>query len=372
LLLLERADWLERFRQENGELKQELHSLKTAKPAASPAAPVPTRLDAEETLRSVPALRPNTEAHWIAVDEAGFEVLELIQRAAETEIAVLLLGESGTGKELLARTLHRCSTRHSGPFVAVNVASLTPELVASELFGHTQGAFTGARGARKGLVQEAHGGTLFLDEVGDMPAPVQPVLLRFLEDGLVRPIGANRAQPVDVRIVCATHHDLASSIAHGRFRRDLFHRLAGVRVDLPPLRDRPGDLQALVQVFLDQFADGRFKSLPSSWWPAFRSYSWPGNVRELRNAIGSVAVLSRGDTPEARFLPSPLRETVETAAELPPANSEFDGWTLAEVEREMIRRCLQRTGGHRGRAAKQLGISPRSLYDRLRRLELEP
>jgi DNA-binding NtrC family response regulator len=306
------------------------------------------------------------------------DAFELVERAAATEVPVLLDGESGTGKELMARTLHRLSARARAAFVAVNVATLTPELVASELFGHAAGAFTGARGDRRGLVAEADGGTLFLDEIGDMPLPVQPALLRFLEDATLRPVGSNKTQRVDVRLVCATNRDLPADVASGRFREDLYHRLAGVVVRLPPLRERPGDLAMLASHFLREASAGRHRELPMAWWPAFRAHGWPGNVRELRNAIRAVAQLSRGGELEPRFLPSPLRERVTAAASGEAGRaggrdvsarrtSDFDGWTLEEVEREMVRQALEACAGHRGRAAQRLGISPRSLYDRCRR-----
>ncbi len=365
-VLLEKAEWLERFRSTNAELRDQLQRLRTARK--------PTLTDAP-TVRTaaVPRRRSSDSAggpRWLAVDRPGVEALELVERAATTGVSVLLHGESGTGKELMARTLHRLSERRGGPFVAVNVASLTPELVGSELFGHVPGAFTGARGERRGLIEEASGGTLFLDEIGDMPPAVQPALLRFLEDGLVRPVGGNRFRPMDTRVVCATHRDLLADVVSGRFREDLYHRLAGITVYLPPLRQRPGDLQLMARAFLKECSDGKYTDLPPSWWPALRSYHWPGNVRELRNAMRSVAAMSRGPDLEARFLPMPLRDLVAGNDGGPKPADPFDGWTLAEVEREMIRRALDATAGHRGRAAQRLGITPRSLYDRIRRLGL--
>jgi DNA-binding NtrC family response regulator len=295
----------------------------------------------------------------------------VVERAAHTDVSVVLLGESGTGKELMARTLHKLSPRAMGPFVAVNVASLTPELVGSELFGHVPGAFTGAKGGRRGLIEEAAGGTLFLDEIGDMPPSVQPALLRFLEEGVLRPVGGNEFRSVETRIVCATHRGLRAEVAMGRFRADLFHRLAEIVVELPPLRERPGDLTRLTESFLKQESGGQRRDLPADWWPAFRAHDWPGNVRELRNVVRAVVALSRGADLEARFLPEPLRGgVVEAGSSRGSSSGEFEGWTLVEVERELIRRALDATGGHRGRAAERLGISPRTLYDKVRRLDL--
>ena len=214
-----------------------------------------------------------------------------------------------------------------------------------------------------------------------MPASVQPALLRFLEDGLVRPVGSNHPRRVDVRIVTATHHDLPAEVAAGRFREDLYHRLAGVVIEVPALRDRPGDLLPLAERFLGEASAGRRQTVPPAWLPARRAHHWPGNVRELRNALRAVAALSRGPELEPRFLPQPLRSMVEEATQgattvsdvpaIPSAGpEEFDGWTLQEVEREMIRRALNTTAGHRGKAAARLGISPRALYDKIKRLEV--
>ena len=368
VVLLERTEWLESFRAANAELRKRVAELQRS--AAPP-------------LRATTADRPAAEptARWVAVDAAGLDLLEMIERAGATDLPTLLHGESGTGKELLARTLHRMSARQDGPFVAVNVATLRAELAASELFGHVKGAFTDARGDRPGLIEEADGGTLFLDEIGDMPASVQPALLRFLEDGLVRPVGSNHPRRVDVRIVTATHHDLPAEVGAGRFREDLYHRLAGVVIDVPALRDRPGDLLPLAETFLTTASDGRRRTLPPAWLPALRAHHWPGNVRELRNALRAVAALSRGPDLETRFLPQPIRGMVEESAQgattvsdvpaiTPPTGEEFDGWTLQEVERAVIRRALNATAGHRGKAAARLGISPRALYDKIKRLDV--
>ena len=361
VVLLERLEWLESFRATNAELRARVAELQRCQERPTLVKPRPST---DETPR------------WLAQDPGGVEVLEIVERAAATELPVLLHGESGTGKELLARTLHRMSDRADGPFVAVNVATLRPELASSELFGHADGAFTGARGDRNGLVTDADGGTLFLDEIGDMPPEVQPALLRFLEDGLVRPVGSNQPRRVNVRILCATHRD----VREGGFREDLYHRLAGVVIEVPALRDRPGDLVPLAERFLSE--QGPRRTLPPSWLPALRSWAWPGNVRELRNAMRAVAALSRGPELEVRFLPQPLRGLVEASLQAEPevavtmettpaAAASYDGWTLQEVEREMVRRALVATDGHRGRAAARLGISARALYDKIKRLGVD-
>lgn len=352
-VLLERTDWLERFRATNTELR---HRLQEAAVTVTDT-PVPTVGEAE---------RPD----WVAEDPVALDALELAERAAETDLCVLIGGESGTGKELMARRVHELSPRRAGAFVALNMASLTPELIGSELFGHKAGAFTGARGERKGLVEEADGGTLFLDEIGDMPLSLQPVLLRFLQERTVRRLGDNKPRPVDVRLVCATNRDLLAEILAGRFREDLYHRLAQVEVRLPPLRERPGDLRLLATRFLAEASDGRYREVPAAWWEPLRRYHWPGNVRELRNALVSVGKLSRGPEPEARFLPAPLRMSLGSEARS-GSQDPYDGWALAEVEREHLRRTLVACGGHRGRAAARLGISPRGLYAKVRRYGLE-
>jgi DNA-binding NtrC family response regulator len=371
-VLLEKTEWLERFRTANAGLREQLGQLRKERTDT-----------AEATVRSISVptslkgRRAGDGPRWMAADPQGIEALEIVSRAAETDVAVLLCGESGTGKELMARSLHRLSANGRGPFVPVNVSVLTPELVASELFGHADGAFTGARGKRRGLIEDARNGTLFLDEIGEMPLAVQPTLLRFLEDGMVRPVGANTPCSVRTRLVCATNRDLLADIASGRFREDLYHRIAGIVVTLPPLRDRPADLLLLTREFLRQFSDGRRTKLPVSWWPAFRAHPWPGNVRELRNALRAVAAMSRGPDLEVRFLPQPLRRMIEhgdldesSKARSSSAVDAYDGWTLGEVEREMIRRALLASDGHRGRTAQGLGITPRTLYDKIKKLGL--
>ncbi len=330
-VVLENVGWLERFRDASAQLRGDAPS------------PSPTT-DRRKTPR--PASPPRTALPFLAEDPRALEALELVERVAPTNLPVLLDGESGTGKELLARTLHAVSDRPDKPFVAVNVAALTPELVASELFGHAAGSFTGAKGERRGLIEEAEHGTLFLDEIGDMPAAVQPILLRYLEDCMLRRLGENRPRRVEARVVCASHRDLRSDVASGRFRQDLYHRLAGLVIRIPPLRERPQDLPLLARSFLKQESAGRYPDLPDEWWPALRAHDWPGNVREL--------------------LPEPLRSQLGHAPQAPSADP-FEGWTLAEMEREAIRRALVATGGHKGRAASRLGVSPRALRDRLHR-----
>lgn len=370
-VLLERTEWLDQFRAVNKDLRTRVRDLEQKRRAEAPTVsdmPV-VRRDAGDTLTG----RFEVDT-WTTADPVGVDLLDLVRRAAETDLPVLLTGESGTGKELLARTVHDYSPRADGPWVALNVASLASDLTPSEFFGHEAGSFTGAKGHRRGLLEEADGGTLFLDELGELPRGLQPLLLRFLEDGMVRPVGGNRLRKVDVRIVAATNRDLVADVAAGRFREDLFHRIAAVEARVPPLRERPTDLPDLALRFLREASSGKWADLPAAWWPVLRAHPWPGNVRELRNAMRAVALMSRGQL-EARFLPPALAAALGpssgSTADAPIPVDEFDGWTLAEVEREMIRRALVATDGHRGRAAARLGITSRSLYDRVRRFEIE-
>ena len=362
-LLLEKAEWLSRFRATNEELRQQVQDLQRDSKAQGQ----------DHAIRGRKHQRPDellAENCWLGVDPSSVDALEQAKRAATTEISVLLHGESGTGKELLARLIHRSSSRCDGPMVAVNVATLTPSLVASELFGHLPGAFTGASERRKGLIHAACGGTLFLDEIGDMPLSVQPSLLRFLEDGQVRPLGSNESTRVDTRIVCATHRDLKAAVTEGRFRKDLYHRLAGFVIQVPALRDRPADLPLLIEEFLA--AQNPARVLPKAWWSAFRGYSWPGNVRELKNVVHSVCGMSRGPDLEERFLPSALRQAISIPTVLLPHSAPYpyEGWTLLEIERDILVKTLQRHGGHRSHTAVALGISPRALYDKMKRLKV--
>ncbi len=237
-------------------------------------------------------------------------LLRLVSRVAPTDSTVLLLGESGTGKELVARSLHLLSRRSQGPFVPVNVGALPESLVESELFGHARGAFTNAAGERVGLVEGADRGTLFLDEIGDMPLPAQVKLLRTLENGEVRRLGENAPRMVDVRVVAATHRDLQSLVAEGRFRADLYHRLNVVQLELPPLRERREDIGLLASYFLDRASRrqerGALEFRPEAM-ALLEKYDYPGNVRELENAIEHAVTLSEGPVIGPVDLPSAIR-----------------------------------------------------------------
>jgi two-component system response regulator AtoC len=280
---------------------------------------------------------------------------------------VLLTGESGTGKELLARLIHATSRRAEAAFVAVNCGAIPETLLESELFGHMKGAFTGATIDKPGLFEEADGGTLFLDEVGELPAPLQVKLLRVLQEGDVRRVGATASRIVDVRIIAATNRDLATDVTTGRFRSDLYYRVNVVGIRLPPLRERREDIPILVDHFLQSHARRlgiEPRPLAVRARELLNDYSWPGNVRELANVIERALVLATGDTIEAAALPDSLR-----AAPGVPAPSDSDlsiKRGIEQLERTLIGRALERTQGNRTRAARLLELSHRALLYKIR------
>src|SRR5262249_7153013 len=312
-------------------------------------------------------------------------LLKLVARVAPTDSTVLILGESGTGKELVARSLHVLSKRSQGPFVAVNVGALPESLIESELFGYARGAFTGAASERAGLIEEAHQGTLFLDEIGDMPTATQVKLLRTLENNEVRRLGENTPRLVDVRVVAATHRDLQALVAEGRFRGDLYYRLTVVQIEMPPLRDRGGDVGLLASYFLDRAAarTGRTLRFAPDAELLLGRYDWPGNVRELENAIAHAVAVSEGPVLRAEDLPAAVR-TPRLLAREAGAPAELlvhepvparprshrrdpDARSLDDVTREHVVRALSRHGGNATAAAKQLGVSRTTLWRMLKR-----
>jgi two-component system response regulator AtoC len=302
----------------------------------------------------------------VATSEAMIEVLELMERAAAFKSTVLITGESGTGKEVLARAIHAQSPRRSAPFVAVNCGAIPETLLESELFGHAKGAFTGADRARRGLFVEADGGTLFLDEVGELPTALQVKLLRALQEEEVRPLGESKARSVDVRVIAATARKLEAEVAAGRFREDLFYRLNVVRLEVPPLRERPRDVPLLADHFLAHFRATLGKpvrGLADEVLERLVAYRWPGNVRELENVIERAVILAEGDTVTLRELPQNVvaPETGEGGA---PDLSLKRARRAAEVQ--AIRRALRATGGNRTHAARLLRISHRALLYKLK------
>ena len=318
-------------------------------------------LELEQELReSVPEIDVDT------VSPAMRGVLETIARAAASEAPVLLRGESGTGKGVLARVLHAQSPRRGGPFVVVNCPTLSAELLASELFGHARGAFTGAVRDRPGRVEAAEGGTLFLDEIAEIPPQVQAQLLRFIQEKEFERVGESRTRRADVRIAAATNRDLAAEVAAGRFREDLFYRLAVVEVHVPPLRERPDDILHLARRFVAFFcraARRREQVLSPACERALLAHRWPGNVRELRNAMERCSILWPADVIESEALPS----LTETAAEQGPCLGGES--SLEEIEREHIRRVLARTATL-DEAARILGIDDSTLWRKRKRFNL--
>ncbi|WP_439626088.1 sigma-54-dependent transcriptional regulator [Gemmata sp.] len=298
-------------------------------------------------------------------------VLQLLRAYAPTTASVLVLGENGTGKELVARALHTNSPRRNKPFVAMNCAALNENLLDDEMFGHEDGAFTGARGQRKGRFEYAHGGTLFLDEIGDMPLSLQAKLLRVLENGEVVRIGANTPITVDVRVVAATNKDIPKEVEAGRFRQDLYYRLKVGTIRLPCLRERREDVPPLGAHFLKDLAKRHGKPVPrvaAAVWRAFENYDWPGNVRELKNLLDSMLVLDLDgeltfdDLPEdAGVRPHGLPGGPTAAA----GADHFIGRPLEEVERYYTEKALELTEGNREEAARMLGIAERTLYRKI-------
>ena len=290
---------------------------------------------------------------------------EMVRTIAPTDATVLITGESGTGKELVAKAVHAASRRARGPFVAVNCAALTESLLASELFGHEMGAFTGADKKHEGHFLKADGGTIFLDEIGEMPLSMQVKLLRVIQEREVLSVGGNKAVPVDVRIIAATNRDLAKEVAAGTFRQDLYYRLNVVTLALPPLRERADDIPLLAQHFMARFADKNNKNIkgftPGAMDRLVR-YAWPGNVRELENVIERASILLLGEHISERELPE--RFAASQGDALTDALT-TDCPTLEDVERAVILKTLKRFGGNKTEAAKALGITRKTLHAKL-------
>jgi DNA-binding NtrC family response regulator len=298
------------------------------------------------------------------------EVFDLIRGAARADLNVLITGESGTGKELVAKAIHYNGPRRRGPFVALNCAAIPETLLESELFGHVRGAFTGAAGARKGLIEEAHGGTLFLDEISEMSPTLQAKLLRVLEDREVRPLGCNRGTVVEFRAIASTNRDPKAQIDAGTFRPDLYYRLNVVGIRLPPLRARPGDLPRLVQHFVEKFAvqhQRPVRGLTPEAMALVEAYGWPGNVRELENAIERGVAFTRGEYIGPADLPPAVSEHAQMA-EAGLARR----WSLREIQERYIDRVLAEVQGDHERAAEILQVHPRTLERREQRLSRPP
>jgi DNA-binding NtrC family response regulator len=293
------------------------------------------------------------------------EAFKTIGRVSRSAATVLVRGESGTGKEMVARTIHERSARRQGPFVAVNCAAIPENLLESELFGHEKGAFTGAISRRIGRFERATGGTLFLDEIGDMSLPLQAKILRVLQEREVERVGGSAPVSVDVRMVAATHRDLEADVRAGRFREDLYYRLAVVTVQLPALRERGDDLRRLAEHYLDRYAHEYHRpvhGLSAETLAILRAYSWPGNVRQLRNVIESAVLLADGDT----LLPCHLPPEVMAADAMPASHEAMVTLvTLSELERRHIQKVLAVSGGQMNIAADILGIHRNTLRRKL-------
>ncbi len=289
-----------------------------------------------------------------------------LSRIADSESTVLITGESGTGKELIARVLHRQSKRKSGPFVAINCAALTETLLESELFGHTRGAFTDARSARKGLFLQADGGTLLLDEIGDFPLTLQPKLLRALEERALRPVGGDMEVPFDVRVIATTNRDLESAVENKLFREDLFFRINVIQVELPPLSARGTDILLLAQHFIEQFAmriGKQVSGLSNAVAEKLLDYAWPGNVRELRNAIERAVALTQYEKLVVEDLPEKIRSYRGTDMIISSNAAELV--SMEEAERRYILHVLKAVGGNKTHAARLLGFDRKTLYRKL-------
>ncbi|MXO68122.1 PEP-CTERM-box response regulator transcription factor [Pelagerythrobacter marinus] len=295
------------------------------------------------------------------------KVARTIERVANTDVSVMLLGASGTGKELLARGLHDASGRAAGRFVAINCAAIPETLLEAELFGHEKGAFTGAVKTTEGKIEQAHGGTLFLDEVGDIPLPLQVKLLRFLQERQIERLGGRSAIDVDTRIVCATHQDLEAMTREGRFREDLFYRLAEIVIKIPPLSQRPGDPVLLAKAFLKRMAaemNPAIKGFAPDALAAIDAWNWPGNVRELENRVKRAVIMADGKLVGAADLD--LEDALEEEAL--PLNIKS---ARERADRRVIRQALSRSEGNISKAAKLLGISRPTLYDLLKQYDLQ-
>lgn len=312
--------------------------------------------------------QPDSLAGLITRDPAMLRVCRTIEKLANANATVMLLGESGTGKEVLARALHEASSRRKSRFVAINCAAIPDNLLESELFGYEKGAFTGAAKTTPGKIETAHGGTLMLDEIGDLPMPLQAKLLRFLQERVIERVGGRQEIAVDVRIVCATHQDLRQLISEGRFREDLYYRLAEIVVDIPPLRERVGDAALLAHAFVKRFSQEQARRslhLSEEAVRAIEAHHWPGNIRELENCIKRATIMADGQQITADDLALPAsREAVQE-----------DDLDLRRVREEAERRAviaaLSRSNGNVLRAAEMLGVSRPTLYDLMHRFGMK-
>lgn len=321
----------------------------------------------QENQRLQQMQQPDALGHLLTRDPQMLKICRTVEKVASSNATVLLLGESGTGKEVLARGLHEASPRSKQAFVAINCAAIPENLLESELFGFEKGAFTGAAKTTPGKLEMADRGTLMLDEIGDLPLSLQAKLLRFLQERVVERLGGRSPIPIDVRIVCATHQDLKAQIRDGRFREDLYYRLAEIVIDIPPLRDRTGDAVLLAQAFLNRYSVSEKRSglsLSTDALAAIEAHSWPGNVRELGNRIKRAVIMADGPQLQAA--------DIDLLEALPATETVLNLRQVREAaERQAVMTALARCDGHIVRAAELLGVSRPTLYDLMHRFGLK-
>jgi len=296
------------------------------------------------------------------------QVFEMIRKVADTEATVLITGESGTGKELVARAIHAGSSRRNAPFITINCAAIPRDLIESELFGHTKGAFTGAIKDKAGKFQLADGGTIFLDEVGELLPELQPKLLRVLQEKEVDPVGSSKAQKVDVRVVSATNLDIEKAVSEGHFREDLYYRLAVIEIHLPPLRQRRADIPLLIRYFSSKLGNDRI-TFDDNALDLLSKYSWPGNVRELQNTVERLMIMRNSDTISSAELPDKFRQSGMQKCAI--INIPDEGCSLEELEREIVIEALERNGWNQTAAARFLRIPRHVLIYRLEKFGIE-
>jgi len=325
------------------------------------------------TLRASARRRRERPDGGLALTEASMQAVhQLAERVAHSMIAVLIVGETGVGKDLIAELVHRRSPRAAAPLLCLNCAALPEALLESELFGHDKGAFTGATHTKPGLLEVARGGTVFLDEIGELPLALQAKLLRVVESRQILRVGGLEPRPIDVRFVAATHRDLATEIRAGRFREDLYYRLNGITLVVPPLRERPTEIAELARLFVDECCARLNRRPAPSWSPealaVFARHRWPGNIRELKNAVERAVVVCTGDVLEVEHLPDTLR--TEAAAE-PAGEEAVLRSRLVDLDRRRIQDALDRAGGNQSRAARSLGMARNTLIARMKAYGLD-
>jgi DNA-binding NtrC family response regulator len=334
-------------------------------------------VERHDTLREMRVLRRQlqergTFGKMIGASMEMRKIYQVIEQAAPTVASVLVSGESGTGKELVAQTVHQISPRVSQPFVPLNCAAIPDTLLESELFGHEKGAFTGAIARRQGCFELANRGTLFLDEISEMTPTTQAKLLRVLQERSFRPLGGHREHSVDIRVIAATNTDPPEAVRQGKLREDLYYRLNVFAIRLPPLRDRKDDLPMLIQAFIKEFNTRNGRSvagLSDRAMQTLERYDWPGNVRELRNVMERATIVAKGAVIEVADLPA---MTSTSPAVSSPAVGLAPGTTVDQAEQQLIEVTLQHTGGNKTRAAEMLGISLKTLHNKLNRMKERP